>query len=174
MLSSPHSMNQVCKRHQLPHLVVIPGAAVHLEAEQKDCARSLVLLKGMMPDITHAICNTVISAHVRALFLHVMLSRGVCLHTVLCIPGNNVTHLVWVSAGINLPDWSVGAILVAGFLTMLLLDHLQQAMVGGGHAHAHKHTPMSSSSSSGQSIHHRHSHLSDEDPEEDTIAAQKV
>lgn len=21
MLSSPHSMNQVCKRHQLPHLV---------------------------------------------------------------------------------------------------------------------------------------------------------
>ncbi|KAK9904719.1 hypothetical protein WJX75_001223 [Coccomyxa subellipsoidea] len=75
--------------------------------------------------------------------------------------------------GVDLPDWSVGAILVAGFLTMLLLDHLQQAMVGGGHAHAHKHTPMSSSSSSGQSIHRRHSHLSDEDPEEDTIAAQK-
>lgn len=127
----------------------------------------------MMPDITHALCNTVISAHARAPFLHIMLSRGVCLHAVLCVPGNNITHLVWVCAGVDLPDWSVGAILVAGFLTMLLLDHLQQAMVGGGHAHAHKHTP-TSSSSSGQSIHRRHSHLSDEDPEEDTIAAQKV
>ena len=100
-------------------------------------------------------------------------------HQCVCMLRSSSIHdlsiLFGFSVGVDLPDWSVGAILVAGFLTMLLLDHLQQAMVGGGHAHAHAHahTPVSSHGS-GQSIHRRHSHLSDEDIEEDITAAQKV
>ena len=37
-----------------------------------------------------------------------------------------------------LPDWTVGAVLVAGFLGMLLLDQVQHR-VGGPHAHGHAH-----------------------------------
>ena len=37
-----------------------------------------------------------------------------------------------------LPDWAIGAVLVAGFLGMLLLDQLQHR-VGGPHVHGHAH-----------------------------------
>ena len=37
-----------------------------------------------------------------------------------------------------LPDWAIGAVLVAGFLGMLLLDQLQHR-VGGTHVHGHAH-----------------------------------
>ncbi len=76
-------------------------------------------------------------------------------------------------AGVDLPDWSVGAILVAGFLTMLLLDHVQQAMVGGGHAHAHAHTPVSSSGNI-HALRREHDRLSDGDPEDENTHAQRV
>ncbi len=74
-------------------------------------------------------------------------------------------------AGVDLADWAIGAVLVAGFLAMLLLDHVQQAMVGGSHAHVHTHVHNSSSS---QSVHRQHSHCSDEDPEDDRTCVQKV
>lgn len=37
-----------------------------------------------------------------------------------------------------MPDWTIGAVLVAGFLGMLLLDQLQHK-VGGHHGHGHMH-----------------------------------
>ena len=37
-----------------------------------------------------------------------------------------------------MPDWGVGAVLVAGFLAMLLLDQLQHK-VGSEHGHMHGH-----------------------------------
>ncbi|BDA49754.1 Zinc transporter ZIP9 [Coccomyxa sp. Obi] len=73
--------------------------------------------------------------------------------------------------GVDLADWAIGAVLVAGFLAMLLLDHLQQVMVGGSPAHAHAHVHHSSSS---QSVHRQHCHCSDEDPEDDRTCAQKA
>ncbi len=78
--------------------------------------------------------------------------------------------MVLFVAGVDLADWAIGAVLVAGFLAMLLLDHVQQAMVGGSHAHAHVHVHHSNSS---QSVHRQHSHCSDEDPENERTV-QKV
>ena len=70
-------------------------------------------------------------------------------------------------AGGALPDWSIGAVLVGGFLAMLLLDHAQQALSAtsgkaNGHAHAHAGLPRG--------------HASDDELEEgpSRSAAQKV
>ena len=58
-----------------------------------------------------------------------------------------------------MPDWTVGAVLVAGFLGMLLLDQLQHK-VGSEHGHGHGH---------GRGTPHLHS--SDDDLEEGALSA---
>jgi hypothetical protein len=37
----------------------------------------------------------------------------------------------------HMPDWAIGAALVAGFVAMLLFDHMQRGLAGVGHVHLH-------------------------------------